>query len=559
MLSYLHVKNIALIDELEIDFNEGLNVLTGETGAGKSIIIGSIDSVLGQKIPKDFVRKDAEFALVELIFQVSSPKIIEQLREMDIEIEEELLISRKISSNGRSVFKINGEAVNLNDLKTITSLLIDLHSQHEHQSLLEKKNHVYLLDRYLGDLVSQELSKLKTFIKRYQSLKNEAKDFTLDENLRSREIAFLEYEINEIEQAQLVVSEDLVLEATFKKQSNMHTIQKVLSEIYQIAEESSYSLSNQLSVALDKLNSIKLMDEAIDGLSEQLIQIDDLTRDFSRDLFHYADDLVVDAQLLEDIRIRIDLINTLKTKHGRTIEEILEVLDEKNKKLNQLNHFEERLKEIQQELRSIELDINNLCLEISKQRIKGAKELSQKIVIALHDLNLKNTSFEIKISEKSQFNQEGKDEVEFLISTNMGEDLKPLIQIASGGELSRVMLGIKSVLADCDEIDTLIFDEIDTGISGRTAQMVAEKMLYLSKIRQIICITHLPQIASMADHHYLIEKKVVDSHTITSMEKLTDQQIPNELARLIGGAKITEAVIASAQEMKNLANDLKRN
>jgi len=560
MLTYLHVKNIALIDELEVDFNEGFNIMTGETGAGKSIIIGSINAVLGNKVSKDFVRKGSEYAIIELIFHVESKEVYRFLEELDIECDGELLISRKINQNGRSVFKLNGQTVNGNDIKNITALLIDLHSQHEHQSLLESNNHIKLLDKYIGEEVDQQLETLKSKYKRYQQIKSEIKMFDSDDETRRREIGFLEFEINEIEAAALKSGEDELLELSYKKQSNIQTIQSIISQALRWTSSDEYdSASSHISKSLESMQKVKDLDEPLLALTEQLEQIDYLLTDFNRDAYHYVDNLMVDEETLEYTRNRIDLINHLKMKHGNQIEDILEVLEVKREKLDQWLHFEERLHRIQKEIKIIEDEMAEICKSISIIRNKGAKQLSEHIKNALKDLNLIHSKFEIQCTQKESIGQDGWDHVEFMISTNVGEDLKPLIQIASGGELSRVMLAIKSILADCDEIPTLIFDEIDTGISGRTAQMVAEKMVRLSRSRQIICITHLPQIAAMADSHYLIEKQTVENKTNTTMMRLKDEEIPNELSRLIGGAKITEATYLSAVEMKKLANEVKMN
>ncbi|MBC7959262.1 MAG: DNA repair protein RecN [Vallitaleaceae bacterium] len=560
MLTYLHVKNIALIDELEVEFDRGFNIMTGETGAGKSIIIGSIDAVLGNKVSKDFIRKDEDSALIELIFQIQSIEVENLLKNLEIEYEEEVLISRKLSSNGRSIFKINGQVVSVTDVKELTALLIDLHSQHEHQSLLDKKNHIKLLDRYLGDQVVGLLSSLKGLHKKYLALKSEIKEFQGDEDARKREIAFLEFEVLEIEQAGLTPGEDEQLEQAYRKLSNIQSIQSGLALVQGLVlgHEDVLSASSQISKALDAINKVRTMDATIQQLSEQLEQIDFLMVDFGHDLLHYADHLFVDEEALSATRKRIDLINGLKMKHGNSLEDVLNTYRAKKTKMDQLVNYDDNFKKVLQELNVLEKEMTSICRTLTSIRKTGAKALAERIIDALKDLNLRNTDFQVKMGLKETFGIDGFDNVEFMISTNVGEEMKPLIQIASGGELSRIMLSIKSVLADCDEIGTLIFDEIDTGISGRTAQMVAEKMADLSNTRQLICITHLPQIAAMADHHYLIEKNATQERSITQMRKLKQDEIPNELARLIGGAKITNAVQASAQEMKLLANDIKR-
>ncbi|PKM95874.1 MAG: DNA repair protein RecN [Firmicutes bacterium HGW-Firmicutes-1] len=559
MLTYLHVKNIALIDELEVDFDGGFNILTGETGAGKSIIIGSINAVLGSKVSKDFIRKDEENALVELMFQVTSKDVLKQLKDLEIDCDGEVLISRKISQNGRSVFKVNGQVVNAEGVKNMTSLLIDLHSQHEHQSLLEKKNHIRLLDKYLGNKVELIQNELKAKYKKYQQLKNEIKEFSLDHETIKREISFLEYEIVEIENAQLTPGEDELLDLEYKKQSNIQSIQSTLSNIREMIDGQDHisSVSFQVTKALELMNRIKGLDHTLVKLTEQLEQIDFILMDFNHDTYEYIDNLIMDEEALDYTRKRIDTINGLKMKHSNNIEEILLMLEVKREKHQKLLHHEESLEKIRNEMMILEREIIDLCKSLTTVRVEGSKELSKQIVVALKDLNLNNTDFLIQCLQKEAFGPDGWDDVEFMISTNIGENMKQLIQIASGGELSRVMLAIKSVLADCDEISTLIFDEIDNGISGRTAQMVAEKMVRLSRSRQLICISHLPQIAAMADNHYLIEKRSNNDKTITTMVKLKEEEIPNELSRLIGGAKITESIQKSAIEMKKLANEVK--
>ncbi len=445
-------------------------------------------------------------------------------------------------------------------LRDVTGLLIDLHSQHEHQSLLEKKNHIRLLDRYVYKFLESPLKTLKDHLKKYNALKSESKDYQMDSSIRKREMDFLQFEVDELLEADLKAGEDVQLEALYKKQSHTQLIQKNLSEIHDMLSGDGYTdgAISLVGKAMDKLQPIRSYDPLLNDYTGQLVQIEELIHDLNRSLLNYVDDLAVDEQLLDECRERLDFINRLKMKHGNTIDDILAVLSEKQSKLDHLVHFEERLLSIQTEMTSLEARILQVCAAISEIRREGKDDLTDKIMSALSDLNLKNTRFEIRITQKEIFSSEGIDDVEFMIATNTGEGLKPLVQIASGGELSRVMLAIKSVLADCDDIGTLIFDEIDTGISGRTAQMVAEKMVNLSRSRQILCITHLPQIAAMADHHFVIEKISDGSRTTTGMKRLkTDGDVTEELARLLGGAKITETVRTSAFEMKKLANDMK--
>ncbi len=560
MLTYLHVKNIGLIDEMEIDFEKGLSVMTGETGAGKSMIIGSINAVLGSKIPKDFIRRGEEQALIEAVFSCRLNEVKDCLNDMDIEAEDQVILSRKISQNGRSIFKINGETVTALDVKKISKLLIDLHSQHEHQSLLEAKNHINLLDRYIGSGVLSLKKQLEIKHKEYNALRKEIEEYSQDDETRKREISFLEYEINEIEAASLREGEDTALEQAYKKQSNIRNIQELLANAWDLLfENASYSSKiSQIEKASEFIFKAKQLDDDLDENFRLIEQIEYMMTDLRRDLEKYTNQLVFDEEELEYTRKRIDLINSLKMKHGNSIEAIMITLDAKIDKLEKLVNHEERLNALEKQKSQIFSEMKQIAEKLSDIRKINAEKLSDKITETIKELNLENSIFDISFKKKEEISLNGWDEIEFMISTNKGEEIKPLVMIASGGELSRIMLSIKTIFADCDEIGTMIFDEIDTGISGRTAQRVAEKMIVLSKERQIICITHLPQIAAMADWHYLIEKNVNNEDiTLTTMKKLKEEDIPKELSRLIGGAKITEATYLSAVEMKKMANDIK--
>lgn len=561
MLTYLHVKNIALIDELEVDFNEGFNILTGETGAGKSIIIGSINAVLGNKTSKDFIRKGCDYALIQLVFSITSKSIYNKLEALGIKIDDELIITRKISHNGRSVYRINGEVVNSYFVKDIAGLLIDLHSQHEHQSLLKKKNHIKLLNKFLGPSIEKPLKILKEKIKQLKTLKSEISIDMMDDESRLREISFLEYEINEIESAQLEIGEDIILEQELKKMSHMQLIRQSLASInqYMTGEDITSNVTISVNNAIKTMQSIRDFDEQLNILAGQLDDIDLLIGDFTRELTNYADNLYIDEDAVLTMSHRMDLINSLKMKHGQSIEIILEGLKQKKDRLFNLKNFEEQIDRIKRECNRLEQDIYKLCQKLSDIRKNGAVKVSEMILCALKELNLNDSKFDISIKQKDHYDSNGWDDVEFMISTNVGETLKPLIDVASGGEISRVMLAMKSVLANYDDIDTLIFDEIDAGISGRTAQVVAEKMAILSRKTQLLCITHLPQIAAMADTHYLIEKSNTENKTKISMSKLDESKVSIELARLLSGAKLTDTVINNAKEMKRLANELKEN
>ncbi len=549
MLHNLHVKNLALIDEAEVDFSSGLNILSGETGAGKSIIIGSIGIAVGGKVSKDIVRKDADYALVELVFSVDD-MVKGKLEAMDIPMEDsQVILSRRISG-GRPVAKVNSESVSAAKLKEVSALLIDIHGQHEHQSLLSQKNHLHILDAYAKKELKNLKASLSEAYRSYQELKNELKEASLDTEQRARELAFLQYEAEEIENANLTIGEDEELESKYRRFSNAKKIMGSIGQVYQLTAEGA---SDQTGRALQELAGISAYDEQAAQLESQLMEVDNLLNDFNRELASYMQDTEFDEGQFYEIEKRLDFINGLKAKYGGPIEYILSEYEKKTARIEKLGDYDAYLEGLQQRLSQSEAKLESLCTKASKIRKRQAAELAKKIKSALIDLNFLDVQFEMQLTRKQEYTASGWDEAEFLISTNPGEPIKSLAKIASGGELSRIMLAIKAVLADCDEIGTLIFDEIDTGISGRTAQMVSEKMNVISKDHQIICITHLPQIAAMADAHFLIEKQAKQNHTVTNIRKLDAAESVAELGRMLGGAKITDTVLRSAEEMKDLA------
>ena len=561
MLIHLHVKNFALIDEINVDFDNNLNILTGETGAGKSIIIGSINAVLGGKINKDMIRTGCDSALIELLFWIDNIKVYDRLHEYGINIDNnrELLITRKINSNGRSVFRVNGQVVTTSIVKDISSRLIDIHGQHEHQSLLNKKNYLSILDTFCGDSIIELKEQLREKYSDYIKLSKKINNFMTDEQTRKKEISFLQYEINEITTANLTVGEDVKLKEEYTLLANGKKIMNSMSEIYTYinGDNSINGSIDNIAKSVRLLSNIMSLDNDINNMKELISNIEIMLTDFNRDLTDYISNFDIDETRYLDIENRIDLINNLKMKYGNTIEEIIEYKQNKEEYLEEMLNYEQHLNDINKEINKLENDIENYCSKLSKIRIKKANDISKRIVSSLKNINLLNTDFIIKVNRLDNFNIDGWDDIEFLISTNIGEPLKSLSKVASGGELSRIMLAIKSVLANCDEIETLIFDEIDTGISGKTAGLVAEKLAQISKKHQVICITHLPQIAAMGDSHYIIEKKVENNVTNTIINKLDENDSIDELGRLLGGVKVTDAVIANAREMKNLANDIK--
>ena len=558
VLLNLHVKNLAIIDEVEVDFNDGLNIITGETGAGKSIIIGSINIALGGKVSKDMIRKGANYALVELIFQLEESSTLD-LQEYDIPMEDgQIIISRKIM-NGRNICRVNGENVTISRLKDIGSLLIDIHGQHEHQSLLYKKKHLEILDRYGKEELSPLKVQLTASYRRYTDILHQLKDTTIDEEQRMREISFLEYEINEIDAARLKDGEDEELSLEYKKLSNANMITEGLASIFHITgDESTESMGESVGRANRILSKTMEYDDNLSNLYGQLSDIEDLLYSFNRELRQYMEEVNLDEDAFKEVESRLDLINNLKSKYGSTIEKIQEYYKENVEKLERYKDYDQYVNKLKKELSKEEKILEDLSEKVSKIRKKKGNQLVKLIKDALIDLNFMDVQFELDFKKLDHYTANGYDDGEFIISTNPGEDLKPLSKVSSGGELSRIMLAIKSVLADNDAIDTLIFDEIDVGVSGRTAQKVSEKLSLIGRNHQVICITHLPQIAAMADSHYIIEKTSDGSTTNTTIESLSLDGSIHELARMLGGAKITDTVINSAKEMKDLASRTKK-
>lgn len=560
MLLNLHVKNLALIEEVDVDFEKGLIVLTGETGAGKSLILGSVNIALGNKASKDMIRKGTDYSLVELTFSVSE-NCAKQLKKYDIYMEEDniITVTRKISE-GRSISKINGETVNIKTLKNVMSLLIDIHGQHDHQSLLYTKNHLDILDKFAKDSILELKEKIKEEYSKYTKLIKKLEEFNIDEGQKAREIEFAEYEVNEIESANLKSEEDVQVEEEFKKLSNSKEIVSALSEIYNaLSYETAGGLGDIINKAVMDINSIKGMDEKISQFQTELYDIDNLCRELTSQIYDYNSGMDFNPEYVREVEERLDVINHLKLKYGNSIEEILRYKEEKEEYLEKLNNMTDEMESVKNQISELEGTLNNLCTKLSEQRKKAAKELEVLVKQALVDLNFIAVEFEIQITRKESIGENGFDNVEFMISTNPGESVKPLVKVASGGELSRIMLAIKSILATEDDIDTLIFDEIDTGISGQTAMKVAEKMAKISRNHQVICISHLSQIAAMADSHYLIKKTADENSTTTSIKKLTRQQSIEELVRINGGSGITEAGLIHATEMKDMADRTKSN
>lgn len=555
MLLNLHIKNMALINEIDIDFSDNLNILTGETGAGKSIVIDSIMLALGGKAPKDFVREDAEYGFVELLFSVSDKDVIEKLQSMEVPdiVDGELVLSRKIVGN-RSVSKVNGETVTLTKVREIASLLLDLHAQHEHQSLLIPANHLKLLDQYGKESIGPLKEQVAVLFKEYRSIVKELEDFSFDEEEKARQLDLLQFEKNEIKNANLKIGEDEELEIMYHKALNGKNITEGLLAAYQFTQNAA---CDGIDRSIRELTGIVDYDNELTPMCELLGTVSDLLSDFSRSAREYLENNSFSQEEFLQIEERLNTVNHLKAKYGKTIDAVLAYGEALDEQLDKLIHQEQFLLDLTKKRDEKEKELKFACVQLRNKRKDVAARLTKDITTALIDLNFLDVRFDMAFEEKEQYTADGFDYAYFMLSTNIGAEMKPLWQVASGGELSRIMLALKSQLADADGIETLIFDEIDVGISGRTAQMVGEKIHGIGKNHQVICITHLPQIAAMANHHYLIEKHVEENQTITNIKKLNKNQEIEELARLIGGVKITDTVLESAREMKELASKAK--
>ncbi len=564
MLSRLFVKNYAIIDETEIEFQNRLNILTGETGAGKSILIGSVNAALGEKVSKDTIRYGADYALIELNFTDIPERTAAELKELDIYPDDgEILISRKITAAGKSICKINGETVSLEELKNCSSLLLDIHGQNEHHSLLKSSSHIKILDKFAGAEEEKLLSLLKTDYDAWYKTSKELEAALATDVSKDTDSGYLEFAKNEIRSADLKPGEDAELEEEFKVLSNSKQIMEALSQSLQLVSDAeSGNAGDLLGEAVRTMSKAVQFDEKLSGLVDTLESASSLIYDFKHDAESYINKSENSAERFAEVSERLDVINNLKKKYAGlngSLEDVLKYADEAEEKLKKLENFDEYLADLRKKEEKERGLCQDLCAKIGALRKKAADLLSKRIEEELKSLNFVSARFSCKLETLPKFTANGADSCEFMISLNPGEPDKPLVKVASGGELSRIMLAIKTVLADKDEIPSLIFDEIDTGISGRTAQKVSEKLGVLAGTHQIICITHLAQIASMADAHYVIEKTNGKDSVKTEIRRLSPDERVTELARILGGAEITNTVLENAREMIALADNIKNN
>lgn len=550
MLVSLHVKNLALISETEVNFGGGLNILSGETGAGKSIIIGSINLALGARADKDMIRTGAEYALVELVFQVTDDMMRQEISALEIPVEEDgiIIIQRKIQPN-RSIFKICGETATTRQIKALAELLIDIHGQHEHQSLLYKKNHMEILDSFAGSGLAGIKDEIKEKYQEYIKIEKELSGLSVDDSIKAKELSLAEFEYNEIEEAGLTEGEDEELEREYRRMANSRQIAEAAGRAYCFTGNAEQSAADAIGRAVRELRSVEHYDDKARGLADELENIDALISDFNRGITEYISDMEFDGELFAKTEERLNLINHLKLKYGDSVASVLAYQNDLAEKMERLKNADAYREKLEKKLEEVQKKLETLCGKASKIRSKEAQRLAKDMVAALTDLNFLDVRFEIQVRRKEEMASDGYDDVEFMISTNPGEPLKSLGNVASGGELSRIMLAIKTVLASRDRIPTMIFDEIDTGISGKTAWMVSEKLGTLAQGHQVICITHLPQIAAMYDCHYRIEKQAIENKTVTDIVRLTEDETIDELARMLGSDQITDTVRENAREL----------
>lgn len=552
MLEHLHIRNVALIKESEISFGDGLNILTGETGAGKSMIIDSLQFALGGRAGKDFLRHGEKQAVVEALFSVQSQALTEKLAENGIAPEEDgtLLITRTLSEAGKSVCRINGSTVTVGMLKEIAEDMIDIYGQHEHQSLLNPVKHIRLLDRFCGAGFGEAMEEYKNSRQRLKDLEKQLAILIGDESQREQRMDMLLFQKEEIEAAELQEGEEDALLEQKKRLSSMERLIRLTGESVTLlydGDDRAPSACDQLGDALAKLQEAAEYDAALSPLADALADGYAAVEDCARELKREAEKQEADPEELERIEERLQLFYKLKRKYGGSIEAVLEFYEKAVQELEFLSNSSEKAAELSAKKAEEEKHLSALAETLTARRRATAEQVEEQIETALHDMEMKHARFHIQIEEKADWGADGKDKVEFLISANAGEPLKPLAKIASGGEMSRVMLALKTVLVDADEIGTFIFDEIDTGVSGRTARRVGEKMRFLGGKRQLLCITHLPQIAAMADNHFLIEKESDAGETVTRVTALDEEGAVREVARLMND--VTETTLAAAREL----------
>lgn len=552
MLHSIHVKNMAVIREEEILFSEGLNILTGETGAGKSILLGSVNLALGAKADKNLIRSGSEQALAELEFSVEEPEILDTLKKLDIYPEDgAVTLSRKIMPS-KSVSRVNGETVSTAILGETASVLLDIHGQQDSLVLLKSRNQRELLDMFGGKELAAHKASVRELYNVYYEKTKELENSSMDASSRARTMDLLQHEIHEIESASLKEGEDEQLENEYRRLEHGQKIAESVSAVKEYLS-GDRCITDLVQAALRELSGVTRYDAELESVYEQLTDAASILQDTEYTVERYLDDFEYDPMRLDEIRERLDLINRLKSKYGNSVENISFYYREQLHELEKLEHYERFLEELEKEREDSLQALLKEAKVLSGLRKEASAAFSEEVIQHMQDLNFASVRFEVHLNSKTEVNADGLEDIEFYVSLNPGESIRPLAQTASGGELSRIMLAIKTVLADRDDIPTLIFDEIDTGISGRTAAKVAEKLKEIAANRQVICITHLPQIAAAADSHFIIEKSVQDGHSETHIRHAKEEETITELARMLGGDVITDTTWHNAKELRELS------
>ncbi|SFE74103.1 DNA repair protein RecN [Peptostreptococcus sp. D1] len=562
MIYDLYMKNCALVEELRVDFGKKLNILTGETGSGKSIILEALNLCIGGKFDRTYIRKGCDFAEVEALFFSKNAKFTDMLDKLDVQREEDgsVIVSRKLFLDGKSTTKINGKNIRVGDLKKLMSLIVDMHGQHQNQALYNRDNHIEFVDLFGKAEISGVYDKYIKVFKEYNEIKREI--LKINDNKSEKEVQrekdLLKFQIDEIEKARLDKNE---YDELLKRRDifvNSEKIYKALNEVYSNLNSSDFNALELIGRSVSLLSGVSKYDDKILEINEAIESIMYELEDKSTSVRHYIDSIEFEPHELDEIQERIDVYNTMKRKYGDSIDEILSYLEKMSRRLNDIENRDEILSSLQEKLSKKFIELKKSGAELTNTRIKASAELEIRLLEELNSLNMKNTRFKVNFNSLD-YNENGCDDIEFFVSFNLGEDLNPLSKVASGGEMSRFMLAFKSILSDVDKIEALIFDEIDSGISGRAAQIVGEKLSNISKKKQVICITHLPQIASFADDHFQIEKNVENDRTYTRLSKLGDGEKKNEIARLISGKVISKKTIEHADEIIESAKRIKNN
>lgn len=565
MLVELNIRNFAIIDELKINFTEGLNIITGETGAGKSILIEAIGVILGSRINKDYIQTGKEKATLEGVFYIEEPQSLKSaLDEYSIKLDDDnlLIITKEIYLNGPSISKINGKNLTLTMLKSVTNQLVDIFGQHEHQSLLDVSNHISLVDSFGDEGLFELKSKINALYEDLKTEKNQMMSLSNDSVERDREIDILKYQIQEIEDANLTQNDEEGIENEYKKLSNINTISQSVEEAINYFSSNDFNNQDIISLynrSLALISSAKKYDGTLEDLHKRMEDINFELQDIKSELMYYLENIDVDSKRLYFLEERINIVNKLRKKYGNYINDIILFKQKANDRLEILLNYEKEYKSHKAKIEKLQKLIEDYSTMLSLERKKIARILEKKIEVELRELNMKDVNFKIKFDKLDDVSPNGRDKIEFLISTNPGEQLKSLAKIVSGGEMSRIMLGFKSIIAVQDKIPTLIFDEIDTGISGRTAQIVGQKISRISNSHQVICISHLPQIAAFADSHFVIDKIYTKHKAKTTVTMLSDEERVKEMARLLGGANLTDTTLKHASEMINMTEKFKKN